>query len=91
MGGRLSQQTPRPPYRLDPADPRAPTAEQWAAMSAPERAAVLAALPSEFAPDEAAPPEGDAHRTAKELATDALSSFFERTGRRIYVSAELPV
>jgi Uma2 family endonuclease len=87
----MSQQTPVPPYRLDPDDPRAPTVEQWAAMSEPERAAVVDALPTEFEPDEAHPPEGDEHRTAKELATEALRSFFERTGRRVYVSAELPV
>jgi Uma2 family endonuclease len=76
---------------VDPEDPRAPSVEQWAALSPEERAAVLDALPSEFPLDEASPPEGDEHRRAKELATDALSSFFERTGRRIYVSAELPV
>jgi hypothetical protein len=76
---------------VDPEDPRSPSAEQWAALSPGERAAVLDALPSEFPLDEASPPEGDEHRHAKELATDALTTFFERTGRRIYVSAELPV
>jgi Uma2 family endonuclease len=81
----------RPSHLVDPDDPRAPTTEQWDALSPEERAAVLDALPSDFPPDEASPPEGDEHRRAKELATDALTTFFERTGRRIYVSAELPV
>lgn len=82
---------PRTSPLVDPDDPRAPSVELWATLSPEERAAVLDALPSEFPLDEAAPPEGDEHRLAKEMATDALTTFFERTGRRIYVSAELPV
>ncbi len=81
----------RSAFPIDPEDPRAPSVDQWDALSPEERAAVLDELPSEFPVDEAHPPEGDEHRRAKEMATDALSSFFERTGRRIYVSAELPV
>ena len=81
----------RPSPLVDPDDPRAPSAERWATLSPDERAAVLDSLPTEFPVDEAAPPEGDEHRLAKEMATDALTTFFERIGRRIYVSAELPV
>jgi Uma2 family endonuclease len=86
----MSQQSPHR-YRVDPDDPRAPPAEVWDTLTHAERQHILDELPSEFPVDEASPPEGDEHRSAKELATDALSSFFERTGRRIYVSAELPV
>jgi Uma2 family endonuclease len=86
----MSQQNPHR-YHVDPDDPRAPPADVWDALSEPERQHILDELPSEFPVDEAHPPEGDEHRHAKEMATDALSSFFERTGRRIYVSAELPV
>jgi hypothetical protein len=82
---------PRTSPLIDPEDPRAPSAEKWATLSEEERALVLDALPSEFPPDEASPPEGDEHRRAKEMATDALTTFFERIGRRIYISAELPV
>jgi Uma2 family endonuclease len=77
------------PYALDPDDPRAPSTDEWAAMSAEERAAVVASLPSEY--PRATPPEGDLHRRPKERALQTLSDFFERTRRRIYLSAELPV
>lgn len=76
-------------YRLDPDDPRAPTAEQWARMSEAERQRVVAELPSEFPLLE--PPEGDHHRIPKESALDALGEHFRRLRRRIYISAELPV
>jgi Uma2 family endonuclease len=76
-------------YALDPADPRAPTQEQWEAMSAAERRQVLAVLPSEL-PRRTAP-EGDHHRIPKEKAAGALDEFFRRMGRRVYLSAELPV
>lgn len=35
-------------YRLDPDDPRAPSQEQWDAMSEDERKRVVAMLPSEL-------------------------------------------
>lgn len=76
-------------YALDPADPRAPTLEQWEAMSPAEREQVLGMLPSEL-PRRAAP-EGDHHRIPKEKAAGALDEFFRRMGRRVYLSAELPV
>jgi Uma2 family endonuclease len=75
-------------YLLDSADPRAPTEEQWAAMSEDERARVVAALPTEM-PWELHPPEGDSHRDPKDAARDALSEHFRRKGRRVYVSSEL--
>ncbi|MBN2196124.1 MAG: Uma2 family endonuclease [Polyangiaceae bacterium] len=78
-----------PAYVFDPNDPRAPTAEQWAALDREGRARVVAQLPSEL-PREGAP-EGDAHRVPKERATQALGEFFRRAGRRVYLSAELPI
>lgn len=77
-------------YVFDPADPRAPSAEQWAAMTPAERDRVVAMLPTSL-PLDLQPPEGDAHRTAKQSALGALDDFFRRTGRRIYLSSELLV
>ncbi len=78
------------PFLMDPNDPRAPTEEQWAAMSDKERARVVAVLPSEV-PFELFMPEGDPHRKAKSRAVDALDGFFKRIGRRVYISSELAV
>jgi Uma2 family endonuclease len=77
-------------YLFDPADPRAPTSEQWARMTPAERARVVDMLPAEV-PLELMPPEGDAHRKAKRDALDALDGFFRRTARKIYLSSELAV
>lgn len=77
------------PYHFDPADPRSPTEEQWAELSPKERAKIVAQLPSE--PPRDTMPEGDRHRVPKERAVQALGEFFRRAGRRIYLSAELPV
>jgi Uma2 family endonuclease len=77
-------------YRLDPHDPRAPSEEHWARMSTEERARVVAALPIEV-PEELQPPEGDFHRKAKVTTTDTLDDFFQRIGRKIYISSELAV
>lgn len=57
-------------------------------MSPDERERVVEALPSEFTK---ALPEGDVHRAAKQRALDPLQGFFERIGRRVYLSSELPV
>lgn len=84
----MTQGTPPSRYVLDPADPRAPTQEQWDAMSRAERDAVIAALPTSL-PIDVAPPEGDHHRKAKEGALDSLDDFFRRSGKRIYLSSEL--
>jgi Uma2 family endonuclease len=75
-------------YRLDPSDPRAPTEEQWEALSNEERARVVASLPTDM-PWELHPPEGDEHREPKDTARDALGEYFRRKGRRVYVSSEL--
>ena len=85
----MAQQLPGG-YVLDLDDPRAPTDAQWAAMTPAERARVVAMLPAEV-PWELMPPEGDAHREAKERATGTLDDFFRRAGRRIYISSELAV
>lgn len=50
---------------------------------------MMASLPSEV--PGALPPEGDAHRIRKTRALEALSEFYRRLRRRIYLSAELPV
>lgn len=78
----------QPSWIVDPTDPRAPPQDVWDAMTAEERARVVASLPSEFSID-AQPPEGDPHRKPKERARDALDAFFKRIGRRVYVSSEL--
>ncbi|MFW5740959.1 MAG: Uma2 family endonuclease, partial [Myxococcota bacterium] len=77
------------PYQMDPDDPRAPTREQWSAMSDAERERVVQMLPSEL--PHRTLPEGDRHRIPKQKAAEALSEFFRRMGRRVYLSAELPV
>jgi len=58
-------------------------------MSAVEREQVLGMLPSEL--PRQTMPEGDRHRIPKEKAAEALDEFFRRMGRRVYLSAELPV
>lgn len=77
-------------YRFNLADPRAPSADQWAGMSPEERARVVAMLPAEV-PIELEPPEGDPHRIAKTRTTDTLDAYFRRIRRKIYVSSELAV
>ncbi len=57
-------------------------------MSAEERRACVAALPSSV-PLELHPPEGDKHARAKDGPVSALQEFFRRVGRKIYVSKEL--
>jgi Uma2 family endonuclease len=69
----------------------APSAEEWAALSPAERAAVVAALPGEVTYDEMAMPEGDRHAKAKARALDALRGYFTRQRRRIYLAQELPI
>lgn len=76
-------------YVLVPEDPRAPTEEQWATMTAEERRRVVAALPSEI--PRRTMPEGDAHRIPKERALEALREWYRRMRRGIYLSSELPV
>lgn len=80
----------RPPerYKVESTDPRAPSHEVWQGLSVEEREAIVAALPSEF---ELGPPEGDTHRLAIEKAKDPLQGFFERIGRRVYISSNLAV
>lgn len=77
-------------YYFDPADPRAPSSEQWAKMTDEERRRVVDQLPSE-PPMPRVAPEGDRHRIPKERAVQALGEYFKRIGRSIYLSAELPV
>jgi Uma2 family endonuclease len=78
-------------YVFDPADPRAPTVEQWTAMGPEERERVLDMLPSEPDVDFLPPPEGDDHWEAGAAARITLGSFFRKGGRRIYISGNLAV
>jgi Uma2 family endonuclease len=71
--------------------PKAPSQEQWEAMSEEERARVVESLPGEVTDAEMSPPEGDLHMEAKVGALGALRGFFSRNGRRFYVASELPV
>jgi Uma2 family endonuclease len=75
-------------YRVDLADPRAPSSELWAELSAGERRRIVDQLPSEL---ELGPPEGDAHRVPKQRGLEALDAYFRRIGRKVYLSNELPV
>jgi Uma2 family endonuclease len=71
--------------------PRAPTQEEWEAMTEVEQARVVEALPGEVTWDEMAMPEGDLHLEAKIGTRDMLRGFFSRQGRRVYLGSELPV
>ena len=71
--------------------PRAPTQEEWDALSAEERLRVVEALPGEVTDAEMSPPEGDLHFQAKVEALDTLRGHFTRQRRRAYLAAELPV
>lgn len=82
--------TQRMPCLIDPNDPRAPTQERWDALSPEERVRVVNTLPI-VVPIELFMPEGDRHRKAKGRAIDALGGFFQRIGRRVYVSSEMNV
>ena len=78
--------------RTSPAGfPMAPSVEEWAALSAAEREAIVAALPGEVTYDEMAMPEGDRHAKAKARVLDALRGYFTRQRRRIYLAQELPI
>lgn len=79
----------RPPYIVDPDDPRAPPQDVWDAMSDEERLRVVESLPSEI--ESAYPPEGDVHRKAKDGPLGALGAYFRRIGRSVYLSSNLPV
>ena len=77
-------------YVLDRDDPRAPTMEQWDQMSPEERRRVVDTLPAELPLDLFAP-EGDLHRKTKAGSLDGLERYFQRIGRKIYLSSELGV
>jgi hypothetical protein len=84
---------PRVPlsYFIDPDDPRAPPSDLWSAMTPEERARLAEGLPSDFTLDFLPPPEGDRHSGPKHAAKDALGRYFQRIGRKVYVSGELPI
>lgn len=71
--------------------PMAPSQAVWDALSAEERARVVAELPNEVTDAELSPPEGDLHFEAKRRTLDALRGYYARRHRRIYLAAELPI
>ena len=71
--------------------PRAPTQEEWDALTPEERTRVVEELPDEVTDAEMSPPEGDLHFQAKVRALDTLRGHFTRQRRRAYLAAELPV
>ena len=79
------------PWTLDPDDPRAPSQDVWERLSDPERARVVATLPSEFPVSQASPPEGDKHSNNKTSARDTLRRWFDSRGRDVYLGSELPI
>jgi Uma2 family endonuclease len=79
------------PRRSPAGFPMAPTEEEWDALTAEERAAVVDALPGEVTDAEMAPPEGDRHFRAKTRALSALRAYFAHQRRRVYLAAELPI
>ena len=81
----------RPRYVVDESDPRAPSQDEWDAMTPAERDEVLASLPSDMPISESAPPEGDVHFEAVVRARDVLRGFFQRSGRRVWVANNLAV
>jgi len=73
---------------IDDADPRAPSEEAWSRLTEDERRAWVEALPASV-PFELYPPEGDMHSDAKDSVVSTLRAFYNRTGRRMYISKEL--
>ena len=77
-------------WRLDPLDPRAPTLEQWDAMTPEERAVVVATLPAEPIPLQGMG-EGDVHYEAVEEARWNLRRLFGKRGRSVYIGTGMTV
>ena len=78
-------------YTIDSDDPRAPSQALWNELSEVERRWIVEHLPSEFPPNEAAPPEGDTHYAHVRSTRDALRGYFRRIRRKIYIGSNLPV
>lgn len=81
----------RTKYTIDAQNPRAPSQQEWDLMTREEQLEVVANLPSEFPPEAGFVPEGDPHFNAKVSAKDALSGYFARIRRRVYLACELPI
>jgi Uma2 family endonuclease len=71
--------------------PRAPSHEEWVAMTPEAQAKVVESLPGEVTDAEQAMSEGELHSGAKIAAMQQLKGYFQRQGRSVYVVAELPV
>ena len=79
-----------PPWDSEaPTRVRAPTQAAWDAMSEPERAAVVASLPSWVDIEESGAMQGDKHRTANQRAERTLTSHFAAADPEMYITAEM--
>lgn len=74
-----------------PGDLRAPTQAVWETLSPEEKERWHDRLLEVAGPEYEMTLEGDWHHRAKTDADETLRAFFGRTGRRLYVSAELMV
>ncbi len=75
--------------------PRAPTEEEWAALSPQRRRKVIDDLICSESQEELdaadAMAESNEHNDAKEEIRDTLLNYFERSGRSVYIGAERQV
>src|SRR6186713_610735 len=76
-------------YDVDPADPRAPSQEEWERMAPSERDRALGLLPSE-ALDPLEQLTRDHHKV-KASVRQTLTGFFCRERRRAFVAGDLNV
>src|SRR5687768_932832 len=87
QGGLTAKVTRRTLAPMSDGFPQAPSQEEWDALSAKERARVVASLPGEVTDAEMSPPEGDRHFQAKVGALEALRDHFAHQRRRpVYVA-----
>jgi Uma2 family endonuclease len=86
----MSDSSPAP-WNVDQNDPRAPSADIWARMSAAERAYVVANLPSEFPVSQTSPPDGDIHFDTIVDSRETLRRWYKRRGKQLYVGGNLPI
>ena len=77
-------------WRLDPDDPRAPTDEQWSAMSAVQREHVVSSLPVD-PPPHTMMGVGDVHQQEVKSTEEALRHWYRKRGERAYVGVEKAV
>ena len=67
-------------WTLNPSDPRAPSEEQWAAMTDEQRERVVASLPVDPDPSWRAMGEGDRHYDNASVVRESLRRWFSGGG-----------